>query len=65
MTEAGKRWTITVEQDPASEDLILPLPPDLLAEVGWQAGDALTWHDRGDGTWELRLKQELLDSEGC
>lgn len=53
MTEVGKRWTMTVEQDPDSEDLILPLPQDLLAEVGWQAGDVLKWHDNGDGTWSL------------
>jgi len=57
-------WQVRVEQDEDGE-LVLPLPEDMLAQVGWRPGDQVTWHDRGDGTWELRLKQELLDSGGC
>lgn len=53
MTQA-ERWTVTVEQD--GDDFILPLPQDLLDQQGWKPGDTLTWHDRGDGTWEIRKK---------
>lgn len=48
-----QRWVVTVEEDPESGDLILPLPEDMLAQVGWSAGDALKWQDNQDGTWTL------------
>lgn len=47
---------MTVQQD--GEDLILPLPQEMLDQVGWHIGDTLEWHDRGDGTWEIRKKLE-------
>lgn len=56
MTDHGKRWTVFVEEDSDGE-LILPFPPELLAETGWQEGDVLQWIDRGDGTWELKKQQ--------
>ena len=56
-----KTWTVTVEEDPNTKDLVLPLPQEMLDEVGWNPGDNLEWHDRGDGTWELRKK--LLNNE--
>jgi hypothetical protein len=63
-TDSGnlKRWTVTLIED--GEDLILPLPEELLAEVGWKPGDNLQWIDRGDGTWEIRQKNEQSDNEG-
>lgn len=51
-----KSWAVTVQQD--GEDLILPLPQEMLDEVGWHTGDTLEWHDKGDGTWEIRKKLE-------
>lgn len=56
-----KRWTVTVEQE--GEDLILPIPQELLDEVGWNPGDNLEWYDRGDGTWEIRQKPQPSDNE--
>jgi len=47
-------WTVTVEQDPDTGDLILPLPADLLAMQGWKEGDTLDWVDNGNGTWTLK-----------
>lgn len=57
-----KSWTVIVEQD--GEDLILPLPQEMLDQVGWTTGDNLEWVDRGDGTWEIRRKNEPSDNEG-
>jgi bifunctional DNA-binding transcriptional regulator/antitoxin component of YhaV-PrlF toxin-antitoxin module len=51
-----KSWTVTLEED--GSDLILPFPQEMLDEVGWNPGDNLEWHDRGDGTWEIRKKQD-------
>lgn len=36
-------WTVTLEQDPLSDDLILPLNEEMLAATGWQLGDTLVW----------------------
>jgi hypothetical protein len=47
-------WTVTVEQDPDTGDLILPLPADLLVMQGWKEGDTLDWVDNGNGTWTLK-----------
>ena len=39
-----KIWTAVVEEDPDDpESLMLPLPEDLLTEVGWKPGDTLIW----------------------
>ena len=48
------RWTVTVDQD--GDDLILPLPVDMLEAVGWGIGDTLKWEQGKDGTWILRKK---------
>lgn len=53
-------WTVTVEQD--GQDLILPLPQDMLDQVGWHTGDIIEWYDRKDGTWEIRKKPRPLDN---
>ena len=47
-------WTITVEEDPETGDLILPLPADLLVMQNWFDGDTLEWIDNGDGSWSLK-----------
>lgn len=47
------QWTITVEEDPVTGELILPFPEDFLAQQGWQEGDELEWQDLGDGSWSL------------
>jgi hypothetical protein len=47
-------WTITVEQDPANGDLLLPFPDDFLETQGWKEGDTLEWVDNNDGTWTIR-----------
>jgi len=53
MTQA-KRWTVTVQQE--GDDLILPMPQDMMDQQGWKIGDILTWHEVNDGSWELRKK---------
>lgn len=48
------KWTITVEENPDNPDeLILPLPDDLLNEAGWVEGDTLEWIDNNNGTFIL------------
>jgi hypothetical protein len=52
----SKSWTITLEEDPETNELILPFPPDLLEEAGWVEGDTLEWTDLKDGSWSLAKK---------
>ena len=55
---SDKTWTITLEEDPETGELILPFPPDLLEEAGWVEGDTLEWTDRGDGSWSLEKQKD-------
>lgn len=57
-TKLDKTWTITLEQDPDTGELILPFPADLLEEAGWAEGDTLKWIERGDGSWSLEKQKD-------
>lgn len=48
------QWTITVEEDPENGDAILPLPQEMLDQVGWVEGDTLEWSDNKDGSWSIQ-----------
>lgn len=56
--EQIKNWTITVEEDPETGDLILPLPEELLILQQWKEGDTLEWSDNDDGSWSLSKVKE-------
>ena len=58
LDELPTRWTVTVEEDPETGELILPLPADMLTMQGWVDGDTLEWHDNEDGTWSLSKVKE-------
>ncbi len=51
-----KHWTVILEEDPETKDLIMPIPQELLDMQGWAEGDELKWIDRGDGSWLLEKK---------
>jgi hypothetical protein len=50
------RWTVTVCAD--GDELILPLPDDMLVAVGWGPGDVLEWIKNNDESWTLRKKEQ-------
>jgi bifunctional DNA-binding transcriptional regulator/antitoxin component of YhaV-PrlF toxin-antitoxin module len=50
----SKSWKITLEEDPETGDLIMPLTDEILESAGWKEGDNLEWIDNKDGTWTLR-----------
>ena len=50
--ERKSQWTVTVIED--GDDLILPLPEDMLETLGWNTGDKLKWQQLDDQTWTLR-----------
>jgi len=36
-------WIISLEEDPETGDLVMPLPEELLNSQGWKIGDTLVW----------------------
>jgi hypothetical protein len=53
-------WSITIEEDPETGDLMLPLPQDLLDLQGWTEGDILEWVDNKNGSWSLIKSEKSL-----
>ena len=51
---ANKTWTISLEKDPETGDLILPLNDDILEQTGWKTGDSIDWLDNKDGSWTMK-----------
>ena len=51
-------WTVTVEEDPATGDLLLPFPPDLLSQMGWAEGTELFWIDNNNGSYTITDTKE-------
>jgi hypothetical protein len=37
-------WIITLEEDPETGDLVLPLSDDIIHAAGLEIGDELTWN---------------------
>lgn len=48
------KYTVKLEMDPETMDLVLPLPEEILQEMGLGLGDLFEWIDNKDGTWTLR-----------
>lgn len=53
----SKSWTLAIEQDPETGDLILPFTQEILDELQWKEGDVLEWIDNKDGSWSLEKKK--------
>jgi bifunctional DNA-binding transcriptional regulator/antitoxin component of YhaV-PrlF toxin-antitoxin module len=47
-------WTVYVEEE--GDDMMLPLPPDLLKRMGWKEGDVLIWNMQFDKSIILTKK---------
>jgi bifunctional DNA-binding transcriptional regulator/antitoxin component of YhaV-PrlF toxin-antitoxin module len=53
----SKQYTINLQEDPETGDLILPFPEEFLEETGWKEGDVLEWHDNKDGSFSMTKKE--------
>ena len=53
-----KTYTVTLEEDPDTGDIVLPFTNELLDQVGWKEGDVLEWIDNKDGSWSLVKQQD-------
>ena len=45
--------TLEVQENPETGELYLQFPNDMLARLGWHAGDELVWIDNKDRSWTL------------
>jgi hypothetical protein len=45
-------YEVTVEAD-SNGELILPLPVELLSQMGWDDGDTLLWEECGPNSFTL------------
>jgi hypothetical protein len=59
----SKQWTVKVEEDPETGEVILPFPPDLLNQMGWDFGDTLIWDDNLNGTFSIKKKVDNTDEK--
>lgn len=50
------RYEVITQEDPETGDLLLPLPPQLLKQLGWKEGDELDFDVRKDGTIFVKKK---------
>ena len=47
-------WIVELEEDLETGDLVMPLPEEMLRELGWVIGDTLVWNiDKETGDWNL------------
>jgi bifunctional DNA-binding transcriptional regulator/antitoxin component of YhaV-PrlF toxin-antitoxin module len=53
-----KSWTVTIEEDKETGELILPFNDEILKQLKWKEGDTLEWVDNKDGSWSLVKKKE-------
>lgn len=49
----SRRFTVRLERDPETGDIILPIPPEVLHHLGLEVGDSVVFEVRGD-TIEMR-----------
>ena len=41
--KAYDRYEVITQEDPDSGDMLIPIPPDLLKELGWKEGDDIVF----------------------
>ena len=50
-------YTVEVETDPETGELVLPFPDELIEQMGWEIGDTLIWGSSDQGIF-LTKKDE-------
>ena len=54
---------VTLETDPVTGELIMPIPTELLSQMGWIEGTELFWIDNENGTYSLKEKKNGTSEE--
>ena len=48
------RYEVIVQEDPDSDDLLLPIPQTLLDQMGWKEGDEVEFGITENGDWFIK-----------
>lgn len=59
----SKEYTVTVEEDSLTKELVLPFPPELINELKWEINDTLDFQAQGSGFVIKNLSLEERNSE--
>ena len=51
-------WTVTVEEDKETGDIILPFPEDMITQLGWQTGDILDFTEENGSFVVINLTSD-------
>jgi hypothetical protein len=52
------RYEVITHEDDATGDLILPIPPQLLEQLGWREGDEIEFAISEEGKYILKLSNK-------
>lgn len=58
-----KKWTLTVDIDSKTNELIIPIPDDCIDQIGWEIGDVLVWEKLNNGSWSIRKKEQQKEED--
>jgi hypothetical protein len=50
------RYEVITQKDDSTDDVLLPIPPQLLGQLNWKEGDEITIALGDDGTFILSKK---------
>lgn len=50
------RFEVITQEDPSTGDLLIPIPPMLLDQLGWKEGDEINFDLDDKGQFVLRKK---------
>jgi hypothetical protein len=50
------QFEVITHEDPETGDLILPIPPELMKQMGWVEGDTLDFNQDVNGRWVISKK---------
>jgi hypothetical protein len=50
-------WSILLQEDPDTGELIMPIPDPIMESQGWVIGDTLCWDAKEDGSVVLSKKE--------
>jgi hypothetical protein len=49
-------YEVITQEDPETGELILPIPPELMKQMGWSEGDTLDFDQDDQGRWIISKK---------
>ena len=59
----NKQWTVAVDYDVSLDYHFIPVPEELVQELGWDVNDILIWVDNEDGSWTIKRKNNETDDD--